>query len=429
MKAVIIAGGKGKRLSSSIGNIPKGLVKIGNKPIIEHQLLLLKREGIKEVYFLLGYLGEQIKEHFGNGEKWKIKIHYFQEKKPLGSAGALRQLKNRIKEDFLVFSCDVMTDFDIKRFINWHKKKKGIVSIVSHPNDHPFDSDLLETDKNERVITLLKRPHLSNLVFKNLTIASVFIFSPRIFKYIPKNKKCDIEKDILPKVLKNKEKIYAYNTPEYLKDMGTLERLRRVRKDYQIGKIAKMNLKNKRKAVFLDRDGVINKEIDQLSKIEYFKIYSFVAKAIKKINESDYLIILITNQPMIAKGFIKEKELEMIHKKLETELGRQGAKIDAIYYCPHHPEKGFKGEIKKFKIKCNCRKPEIGMLIQAKKDFNIDLKKSFLIGDKTSDILAGKKAGCQTILVKTGYAGKDKRHSVKPDFIADNLFQAVKKIL
>ena len=192
MKAVIIAGGKGKRLSPYIGNIPKGLVKIGNKPIIEHQISLLKREGINEVYFLLGHLGNQIKEYFGNGEKWKIKINYFQEKKSLGSAGALLQLKNEIKQDFLVFSCDVMTDFDIKRFINWHKKKKGIVSIVSHPNDHPFDSDLIETDENEKVVSLLKRPHDNNLIFKNLTIASAFIFSPKIFKYIPRNKKCDI---------------------------------------------------------------------------------------------------------------------------------------------------------------------------------------------------------------------------------------------
>ena len=245
---------------------------------------------------------------------------------------------------------------------------------------------------------------------------------------MPENKKADIEKDVLPLVLKSKEKIYAYNTPEYFKDMGTPDRLAKVRKDYMSGKIRKLNLKNQRRAIFLDRDGVINEEVDQLCRKEDLKVYDFAAKAIKKINETDYLTIIIANQPMIAKGFMTENDLNKIHKKLETELGRAGAKIDAIYICPHHPEKGFPGERPKLKIKCNCRKPKPGLLFKARKEFNLNLKKSYLIGDKTSDILAGKRAGCKTILVKTGYGGKDNLFSVKPDFIANNLFEAVKII-
>jgi len=172
----------------------------------------------------------------------------------------------------------------------------------------------------------------------------------------------------------------------------------------------------------------MNKEVDQLSQVKDLKLYHFAAKAIKKINDSDFLAIIITNQPMIAKGFMTEETLDEIHKKLETELGRAGAKIDAIYYCPHHPEKGFSGEILELKIKCKCRKPEIGLFLKAKEEFNIDLKNSYLIGDKISDILAGKRAGCKTILVKTGYRGQDGLFSVKPNFIADNLLQAVRII-
>jgi len=318
-----------------------------------------------------------------------------------------------------------MMGFDVKRFIRWHKQKKGIASIIVHPSDHPFDSDLVEIDDKGQITALLRRSHPEGITFCNLSIASAYIFSPRIFRYIPKNEKSDIEKDILPKLLKSKEKMYAYKTPEYLKDMGTPKRLEEVRKDYISGKIKKLNLKNKRKAVFFDRDGVISKEVDQLSKIDDLKIYNFAAKAIKKINNSDYLAILVTNQPMIAKGFMTEKDLDEIHKKLETELGLKGAKIDAIYYCPHHPEKGFVGERPELKIKCKCRKPEIGLLLKAKKDFNVNLKKSYLIGDKTSDILAGKRAGCKTILVKTGYGGKDGLFSVKPDFTINNLIKAI----
>ncbi len=428
MKAVILAGGKGTRLFPLTRRIPKALVEIGGKSVIEHQIVLLRDYGIREIWILSGYLSSQVKEYLQNGRKWNVNIHYLQEKKPLGTAGALKTLEKLIqKDDFLVLSGDVMLDFNIKRFINYHRQKKA-ATIIVHPNDHPADSDLVEVDNQGKIISLLKRPHPKASVFRNLSIASVYIFSPKIFKYIPQRRKCDIEKDILPLVLKSKEKIYAYNTPEYIKDIGTLKRLKEVRGDYSSGKIRRINLKNKRKAVFLDRDGVINKEVDQLSRIKDFELYSFAAKAVKKINDSDYLTIIVTNQPMIAKGFMTKNDLSEIHKKLETELGLRRAKIDAIYYCPHHPEKGFVGEVPELKIKCSCRKPLPGLFLKARKDFNIDFKKSYLVGDQERDILVGRKIGCKTILVRTGL-GKNYKNAVKPDFIAKNLLEAVTKII
>ncbi len=427
-KAVIIAGGKGTRLGALAKNKPKALLKIGGKPIIEHQLKFLKENGIKEVWLLLGYLGEQIKEYVQGRGKWGLNIYYHQEKKPLGTAGALKTLESKIKEDLLVLSGDVMLDFDVTRFVNWHKNKRGIASIVVHPSDHAFDSDLVETGDDGQIVALLKRPHPKGMIFRNLSIASVYIFSPRIFGYIRKNRKSDIEKDILPQILKSKKKMYAYPTPEYIKDMGTAERLFKVRRDYGSGHI-QMNLKKRRRAIFLDRDGVINEEIDRLVRPEDLKVYDFAAEAVKKVNKAGFMAIIVSNQPMVAKGFIMKEDVERIHKKLETELAMAGAKIDAIYYCPHHPERGFLGEKSELKIECSCRKPEPGLLLKAKRDFNIDIKKSYLIGDKTSDILAGKRAGCRTILVKTGYGGKDKLFSVEPDFSADNLLTAVNNII
>ena len=128
---------------------------------------------------------------------------------------------------------------------------------------------------------------------------------------------------------------------------------------------------------------------------------------------------------MNAKGFLTEEGAEEIQKKLETALGREGAKLDASYYCPHHPEKGFEGERSELKIACVCRKPEPGLLLQSEKDFHINLKKSYMIGDQTADILAGEKAGCKTVLVNTGYAGKDGKYEAKPDFMAHNVLEAV----
>lgn len=429
--AVIIAGGRGKRLARLAQNIPKALIKIGSKPVIEHQIILLKRYGIKEIWILLGYLGNQVREYLQNGEKWNVNIHYRQEEKPLGTAGALKTIENEIKEDFLVLSGDIMLDFDIQRFINWHCQKKGkIASIIVHPNDHPFDSDLVEVDNTGKIISLLKRPHPLGGIFRNLSIASVFIFSPNIFKYIPLGKKSDFEKDILPLILKSKDKVYAYNTSEYLKDMGTPERLRKIKQDFLSGKVKRLNLKNKRKAVFLDRDGVINKKVDQLSRIEDFKLYNFSARAIKKINNSEYLTIIITNQPMIAKGFMQEKDLFLIHKKMETELSFKGAKIDAIYYCPHHPEKGFLGEVPELKIECDCRKPKIGLIKKAVKDFNLDLSKCFFIGDSTIDAKTAENAKIRFIGVKTGYNCQDNKYKINKKFpIFKNLLKAIENII
>lgn len=182
-------------------------------------------------------------------------------------------------------------------------------------------------------------------------------------------------------------------------------------------------------AVFLDRDGVINKEVGHISKPEQFELLPKVGEAIKLLNENNLKVIIITNQPVVARGEATIEDVENVHKKMKKEIEKHGAHIDAIYYCPHHPDRGFPGERVEYKINCDCRKPKIGLLKKAVKKFNIDLKKSFFIGDKTVDIQTGKNAGCKTILVKTGYGGKDKKFNVKPDFVCEDLLDAVNLIL
>jgi len=158
-------------------------------------------------------------------------------------------------------------------------------------------------------------------------------------------------------------------------------------------------LKNKQKAIFLDRDGTINKYVGFLRNIDEFELLDGVAAAIRKINESGYLAIVVTNQPVIARGEVSFEELNEIHNKMETLLGKEGAYLDAIYYCPHHPHKGYEGERPELKMDCACRKPKPGMLFKAAEDFNIDLSQSWMIGDGENDIKAGINAGCKTILL------------------------------
>lgn len=204
--------------------------------------------------------------------------------------------------------------------------------------------------------------------------------------------KIDLDRDVLKPNIPS-GKIFAYDTPEYIKDMGTPDRFYETEKDIESGKVHARNLKNKQKAIFLDRDGTINKMVGFVTKPEQFELIEGAAEAIKAINKSGYLAIVVTNQPVIARGDCTFEELQTIHDKMETELGKVGAFVDAIYVCPHHTDKGFEGERPEYKCNCNCRKPKPGLLLQAAKDFNIDLSESYMIGDSHRDVEAGENAG------------------------------------
>ena len=177
--------------------------------------------------------------------------------------------------------------------------------------------------------------------------------------------------------------------------MGTPERFHQVEEDFKNGVVQAKNLKNKQKVIFLDRDGTINQYVGFLRDIDEFELLSGVAEAIKLINQSGYLAIMVTNQPVIARGEVSWEELHEIHRKMQTLLGKEGAYLDGIYVCPHHPDKGFEGERPEYKFDCDCRKPKPGLLLQAARDFNIDLSQSYMIGDDQRDVEAGKKAGCK----------------------------------
>ncbi len=179
-----------------------------------------------------------------------------------------------------------------------------------------------------------------------------------------------------------------------------------------------------KQAIFLDRDGVINRDKGYVYLRKDFEFEKNALEGLKLIKFDQYLVFIVCNQAGIAHGYYTKNDCEKLHRWLRRYLLNKKIKITKIYYCPHHP----KGKIKKFSIKCSCRKPEPGMLLRAKKEYGINLRKSYLIGDKTSDILAGKRVGCKCILVKTGYGGKDKLFSVRPDYVAKDLLEAVKII-
>ncbi|GHV83158.1 hypothetical protein AGMMS50212_04980 [Spirochaetia bacterium] len=421
IKAVITAGGKGTRIASLQPDIPKPMIKILGKPILEYQIDCLKKYGITDIILVVGYLSGKIKDYFGNGEKFGVCIDYWTETEPLGSAGALFKIQGRLTEDFLFINGDIVFDIDFPRFIEFYKTKKAFAALLIHPNSHPFDSSLLVTDKDERVIKWLNKDD-EREIYKNQVNAGIHIVSKRLLGLIKvESEKLDFDRDIIKPNIERCG-IYAYNTTEYVLDMGTPERLGKAARDIERGFVVKKNLSLKQKAFFLDRDGTINKTNGFVRRAEDFELIEGVAESIKKINDSGCLAIVITNQPVIARGGCTLEELDRIHQKLETELGKKGAYIDALYFCPHHPDKGFEGEIAEYKIDCGCRKPKPGMILAAAKKFNIDLSLSYMVGDSFRDWGAGLAAGCKSVFLSRGVDIKTlPRPTPKEVLVFDNL--------
>ncbi|MFC1517250.1 HAD-IIIA family hydrolase [Candidatus Margulisiibacteriota bacterium] len=428
MKVVIVAGGKGTRLQEIAKDIPKAMVPLLNKPLLEYQIELAKRYGFKDILLLTGYLGEKIKDHFQDGKKYGVKINYHEEKAPLGTAGCFAEVADLLREDFFVFYGDTMFDIDLKKMLAFHKKHRSKGTLFLHPNDHPIDSDLVAIDnKNKEITNFYPKPRPSGF-YRNLVNAALYILSPDMLKYIAKGKAQDFGKDIFPKALQAREKMCGYVSTEYIKDLGTPERYKKVEQSLRSGKVSRSNSHNKQVAVFLDRDGTINKDINLLHTVEEMELLPNAAQAIKKLNTEGILAIVVTNQPVIARNLVDIKGLNEIHNKMESLLGAQGAYVDAIYFCPHHPDAGYSEERKEFKIKCNCRKPKPGMLKEAAKEFNIDLKRSYIVGDRGVDIEAGKVAGLRkTALVKINQEIDYTYESA--DINTDSLMSAVEIIL
>ena len=440
MKAVIMAGGRGTRISEMFQDIPKPLIPIKNKdnvekPVLEWEIRSLVDQGFTDIILTVSHMAEKIEDYFGTGEKQGCRLSYFRESVPLGNAGALLKMRDEFgNTPFLLLNADAVFDVDFKRMVEWHKKHDALVTLFTHPNSHPYDSGLIVADKDGAVEQWLTKEDKRPEFYKNRVNAGLHIIDPAILDQsgidadlvgkvnedTGRTIKVDLDRHLL-KPLCNTRRMYCYDSPEYCKDMGTPERYAAVCRDFQSGIVQQKNLSHKQRAIFLDRDGTINRYVGFLRNIDEFELLPGVAESIKLINQSGYLVIVITNQPVIARGEVTIPELELIHQKMETLLGIEGAYVDGLYYCPHHPDSGFVGEIPSLKIDCNCRKPKPGMLITASKAFNIDLENSWMIGDGENDVKAGKAAGCRTALIGCVDYGQD--------ITVTDLEAAVKRIL
>lgn len=278
--------------------------------------------------------------------------------------------------------------------------------LISETNSHPYDSGLIIADNSGAVEQWLTKEDERPEFYQNRVNAGLHVVSPEILAVRPEGAKVDLDRQLL-KPLAGTGKMFCYDSPEYVKDMGTPDRYEAVCKDFADGVVTGKNLKRKQKAIFLDRDGTINKYVGFLRSTDEFELLPGVAEAIGKINRSGYLAIVVTNQPVIARGEVSWDKLQDIHNKMETLLGLDGVYLDGIYFCPHHPHMGYEGEVSELKFDCDCRKPKPGMLLKAAENFNVSLKDSWMIGDGENDVKAGQAAGCKTALIGEGEFGQN----------------------
>ena len=430
-QAVILAGGKGTRLQERLNGLPKPLVDVGGVPLLQRQIDLLRRSGFERVVILVSHAAQYIVDFCAEHDNWGLDIRCIDDGAPRGTAGATLAVLDQLDDEFLVMYGDTMLEVDLSRFHAFHAAEpEAAATLFLHPNDHPHDSDLVDLDDQSRVTAFHPYPHDPDRYYRNLVNAALYwVRRDALQPWADAEGMLDFGKQLFPAMVDAGAVLRGYVSPEYIKDAGTPERLDRVTADLASGKIERASLSHPQPVVFIDRDGTINEEVDHLKHPDEFRLLPGVADAIRRLNRAGYRSCVVTNQPVVARGECSFDELREIHNKLDTLLGADGAFIDQLYFCPHHPHSGFPGERPELKIVCDCRKPATGLIEQADADLNTDRDASWVIGDSTVDIQMARNAGIKSILVETGYAGLDGRNWAEADFRFPDLAESVTFVL
>lgn len=428
-QAIILAGGKGTRLAERLEGRPKPLIDIDGTPLLGRQLELLSRHGFIDVVILVNHAADQVVRFCKESAFSHLSIRFVNDGDPKGTAGSLLAARDQLHDRFLVMYGDTLVNVDLRRLCEHHETSGADATLFLHPNDHPYDSDLVEVDDEDWITRFHSYPHDPQIYLPNLVNAGLYVIERRALEQWSNfHTPSDIAKELFPAMITSGVKLKGYRSFEYIKDIGTPDRLDMALGDLRSGRVRRAEYTHQQKAVLVDRDGTLNEERDHLCCAEDLTLFPGTAQAVKVLNEAEYRVVLITNQPVLARGECTYSEMRRIHNRLETELGRHHAIVDGIYLCPHHPHSGYPREVPALKIECDCRKPNIGLLKRAQSDLHIDFSQSWFIGDTTADMLTATRAGVRSILVQTGYAGADGKYIVDPDYIVRD-FQAATELI
>ena len=392
----------GTRLREITGELPKPLVPVDGVPLLRRTLELLGRHGITEIILAAGHRGEVIRDYFVANPVPGLEVRTHIEQLPLGTSGALRELAPQLKDDFLLLYGDIFLDLNLGPILEQHVRRAAAATLVVRQSDHPHDSHLVEVNSAGQATGFVLRQEPGRL-YRNVANAAIYVLSKVAVDFVPGDRASDFVRDVFPAMVQAGLPVETYWLPsgEYVKDMGTPERLAQVEK-YLRQRALIENVSRERKPIrvaFLDRDGVLNVDRKNVHRVEDFELLAGAAEGVRLLNDAGILTVVVTNQPVLARGLCDEATLDAIHQRLRDELGRTGARLDALYYCPHHPETHHAGGRRELRRACDCRKPNIGMILQAQAELGLDLREAVMIGDSAVDLQAGKRAGLRTILI------------------------------
>lgn len=428
-QAVILAGGKGTRLASRLGGRPKPLVDVDGIPLLQRQIEALISHGIDDVVLLVNHASDQIR-HFIDQLALPIPVTLIDDGSPRGTAGATLACLDRLRDRFVVVYGDTLFDLDVPHMIARHEASGADVTLLLHPNDHPADSDLVDVDGDGRISAFNPYPHPPGAWLRNLVNAAFYVVDRQAIEpwaeLMPVG---DFAKDLFPQMLTAGARLNGYVSFEYIKDVGTPARLDKAEQHLRSGLVHRARRDQPQRAVFLDRDGTLNGLAGHIARAEDLILFTDAGASVKRLNDAELRVVLVTNQPVVARGEATLADLAKIHARLESELGEVGAYLDGLYYCPHHPDRGYAGEVPELKGECTCRKPRPGMIEAAAAEFNIDLSRSWMVGDSTADIALAEAVGLRSVLLATGEGGRDGKYVVNPTHFAAHLGEAVDIIL
>lgn len=387
-EAVIIAGGLGTRMKEISFEIPKCLLPLGSGTILDAQLDFFHRYKFKIIHLFLGHGAQAVIEHLSTRNDLTFIFHI--ESQPRGSAGELISTLSGFSNNLVVVHGDLYLDFPLdKMLIDLEDPNIAFVQLV-HPSNHMRDSDIVIVDEILNIKKIQIKPHSQNLFVRNMCNAGVYCFSKTWLERIMQVGRkidtplIDIDRDFIPKLLQSGLKGKAHQNIGYVRDLGTPARF------HEFNSMQHKSLNHQKPIVFIDRDGVINENNGWIKNISDFHIFDDVGESIKALNEYGYRVIVITNQPIIARGEATIDDIHYLHAFLDMHLAEIGAFVDSYFVCPHHPDKGFEGEILELKLDCKCRKPKIGLFEEAISIFPTDLSLCWMVGDTWRDQEAAK---------------------------------------
>jgi mannose-1-phosphate guanylyltransferase/phosphomannomutase len=397
-QAVVIAGGLGSRLAKNGIVTPKPLLKVEGRSLIEWQILNLEREGINEILLLLGLHSARIINHVNCIKKnFSVSIRCIVEEVSLGTGGALLNVKELLDEMFVVLYGDLLVDCNLSRlFSDAESSEYGSIGI--RPSDHPLDSDLVQTNHINEILKIHPKPNSLDSHRMNLAMTGLMCLKKNLLAESVNSLellKFDLEKNLISPTINSKGGFKATRLTGFIKDLGTVDRLGNAEELW----ISRSMTNKSQKAVILDRDGVINTFSGDVTNLRQFRVVEDLVQSIGILRNHNFKIFVATNQPGIAKGFLNWDQLSSLHGSVDMILSSNGLLLDGWYICPHHPEKGFPGEILELKVDCKCRKPKDGLIKQINEDFPLDLERSWFVGDQLSDFHLANSVGLSFVQI------------------------------